>query len=481
MAREIVAMDYRGFDSATAYKICALAATPTDPESTTTFEALASHDQLSKVLVGRLSELIEEAGPKKKQHLKRRERLEQDLSEALGRYFTFHDVTQLTPELHAGDRLQAIRSYLQDFACANLCGAELKVIVVDDFFLSPLSYADPFRITNGELHTLEEVEDFLLQPLSDMGVEASAKVLHCYRKVTTTNGLVLQVGMGLSNGLLKDAKEFQVRSRAPYKTTAVVNSGLDKAAWINPAMPALVEVAEEGAFYNWLLLEAVRMNLHKAGAGGFEELQAHLVDDRVLFGLLRLSFGGAGEGRHGLTKHVLIHWVGPQVGAVRRGLCGAKYGEVSALFGGYCSVAFRHEANQLSDLRLEEIILKLQRLTVVDSVSGDGVAARISLEEYNMARAEELRRQEAQRTVTKTEPKRPKQVPFPGLELVEEPPAKAENGQAAPLPDLKTALRIVRDPKGHINWVLCGLPSRLPPSPCRAFAQMEVRSSRAAG
>ena len=39
MAREIVAMDYRGFDSATAYKICALAATPADPESTTTFEA----------------------------------------------------------------------------------------------------------------------------------------------------------------------------------------------------------------------------------------------------------------------------------------------------------------------------------------------------------------------------------------------------------------------------------------------------------
>lgn len=232
MAREIVAMDYRGFDSATAYKICALAATPADPESTATFEALASHDQLSKVLVGRLSELIQEAGPKchmvlssswrKKQHLKRRQRLELDLSEALGRYFTFHDVTQLTPELHAGDRLQAIRSYLQDFAGANLCGAgELKVIVVDDFFLSPLSYADPFRITGapgvpgGELHTLEEVEDYLLQPLGEMGIEASAKVLHCYRKVVTTNGLVLQVGMGLSNGLLKDAKEFLSNPNSP--------------------------------------------------------------------------------------------------------------------------------------------------------------------------------------------------------------------------------------------------------------------------
>lgn len=96
VAREIVAMDYRGFDSATAYKICALANAPADDaKNGTTFEALASQDQLSKVLVGRLSELIQDAGPKchvvlssswrKRQHLKRREKLELDLSEALDR------------------------------------------------------------------------------------------------------------------------------------------------------------------------------------------------------------------------------------------------------------------------------------------------------------------------------------------------------------------------------------------------------------
>lgn len=121
LAREIVNMDYRGFDSATAYKICALAATPTEPESESTFESLASQDQLSKVLVGRLSELIRDAGQKchvvlssswrKKQHMKRRLRLEQDLSEALGRYFEFDAFTQLSPELHAGDRLEVIRSW----------------------------------------------------------------------------------------------------------------------------------------------------------------------------------------------------------------------------------------------------------------------------------------------------------------------------------------------------------------------------------
>ena len=34
-------------------------------------------------------------------------------------------------------------------------------------------------------------------------------------QVTTSNGLVLQVGMGLSNGLLKDAKEFLSNPNSP--------------------------------------------------------------------------------------------------------------------------------------------------------------------------------------------------------------------------------------------------------------------------
>lgn len=227
---------------------------------------------------------------------------------------------------------------------------------------------------------------------------------------------------------------------------------------------ALQEVAQEG-FYDWLLLEPGRFCLFAAGSGGFEELQANLSHDRVLFGLLQLSFGvPPGDGRaRGLTKHVLIHWVGPGVGAVRRGLWGAKYGEVSALMSSYCSVAFRQEANHANELKLDEIILKLQRLTVVDSVCGDGVAARISLEEYNAARAEDLRRREA------TRPK-PKQAPAPAAPSGPTAPCAepVEAVQVRPLPDLKTAVCMVRDPKGHLNWALCGLPMRLPPTPCRA-------------
>ena len=109
------------------------------------------------------------------------------------------------------------RSYLQDFAASKetYSAQQLKVIVVDDFFLSPLSSMEPFRISGGQLCCVEEVEDFLLQPLVEMGIEAFAKVLRCYKKITTRNGLVLQVGIGLSNNLLKDGKEFLSSPASP--------------------------------------------------------------------------------------------------------------------------------------------------------------------------------------------------------------------------------------------------------------------------
>lgn len=97
---------------------------------------------------------------------------------------------------------------MQDFAAKEHLAKQLKVMVLDDFFLSPLSSKEPFHITGGQLCCVEEVEEFLLQPLGEIGIEAFAKVLHCYKKITTRNGLVLQVGIGLSNDLLKDGKEF---------------------------------------------------------------------------------------------------------------------------------------------------------------------------------------------------------------------------------------------------------------------------------
>jgi len=132
------------------------------------------------------------------------------------------------------------------------------------------------------------------------------------------------------------------------------------------ATEALLAVGSENGCCNWLLLEPKALNLHGAGVGGLEEMQTHLAEDKVLFGILRLSFGGA----FGLTKHVFVHWIGPRVGIVQRGLLNAKLASASALVNIHCSITFRREAHCLRDLDLENIISELRRLTVVDGVQG---------------------------------------------------------------------------------------------------------------
>ncbi|OLP78958.1 Drebrin-like protein [Symbiodinium microadriaticum] len=150
---------------------------------------------------------------------------------------------------------------------------------------------------------------------------------------------------------------------------------------------AMQEVASEEGFFNWVLIDPSRLCLYKAGQGGFDELQVanlvgrycavafrkeeHLASERVLFGVLRMRTV------HGLTKHVLVHWVGPGVSVMRRGLDSARHGQVANLVGRYCAVAFRKEVHCAADLR---------RLTVVDSTSGGSgqAASRISVEEYNI-------------------------------------------------------------------------------------------------
>jgi len=225
--------------------------------------------------------------------------------------------------------------------------------------------------------------------------------------------------------------------------------------------------AERGP-YNWVLLEPPKLTLHNAGYGGLEEMKEWLPTDKVLFGALRLSFGGP-QGRMnrngndftvgrtistGLTKHVLIHWVGPKVSAVRRGLANSKWQQAASLISQSCTVTFRREAHDLRDLELDHMVCELRRLTVVDSFGVNGALAnRINTEEYIAVLEEELR--ERRRSV-KSEPAE-----------VEEP--KRE------LPDPRTAVEAVRAASGAWNWVLLGcqktsaLPPSQFPSPCRAL------------
>jgi len=210
------------------------------------------------------------------------------------------------------------------------------------------------------------------------------------------------------------------------------------------AAQALRAVGAEVGPFNWVLLEPTKLELHACGAGGLEEMKKHLAEDKVLFGVLRLSFGGGAKraaltpstltptGASGgrLAKHVMVHWMGPGVGAVKRGRWNARAQEAATEIGRHCAVAFRREARREADLDLEDILRDLRRLTALDAA-----ALRLSAEGYFAALLEESRERDAQ---------------------ARREAARARGAAPHALPSLADAVAAVRAASGHLDWALCG-------------------------
>lgn len=246
---------------------------------------------------------------------------------------------------------------------------------------------------------------------------------------------------------------------------------------------ALRSVSADAGLHNWLLLEPAKLGLHSVGSGGLEDLKGHLDEDKVLFGVVRLSFGR--HARSGITKHFLVHWVGPAVSVVRRGVWNARLKTAAALLGAGCSLTFCRQAHRLADLQLEDVVAELRRLCVVDGVSADGIAAsRISIEEYRAALADEARERERQERARRrnsvqsdrklqAEPQVEEIQAAQAVHAVQAPEAKEAKHEVlhSPQPErqLQATLEEVRSATGSLNWVLIGWKrvAPLPPSPCR--------------
>jgi len=249
LARELCAAGYTGPEADTARRICALASHAAD--NLITFEALASQDHLSKVLLGRLSTLIEEAGNnchvvlssswRKRQHVGRRKLLEDGLAQCLGRPFAFDGVTGLLlPERHAGHRLAAIRLYLSEFAQKDLLAADCKVIVLDDFFLSPIA---GWECGSSRISDVMEAEAYLAEAVTSYTHAVGVKILHCYAEIAT-GGFSLQVGIGLSGSLLEEAKQF---------LNPLTSCHVESAELVKPP-PSAPSVMKEGAWSKFIQL-----------------------------------------------------------------------------------------------------------------------------------------------------------------------------------------------------------------------------------
>eukprot|EP00747_Dinoflagellata_sp_TGD_P187045 gnl/TRDRNA2_/TRDRNA2_44503_c0_seq1.p1 gnl/TRDRNA2_/TRDRNA2_44503_c0~~gnl/TRDRNA2_/TRDRNA2_44503_c0_seq1.p1 ORF type:complete len:483 (+),score=88.90 gnl/TRDRNA2_/TRDRNA2_44503_c0_seq1:66-1451(+) len=217
------------------------------------------------------------------------------------------------------------------------------------------------------------------------------------------------------------------------------------------ALEALKELGADKGHYNWVLLEPKKLELHNAGYGGLEELRSFVVDDQVLFGVVRLSFGCSTRTTACVTKHVFVHWVGPRVGAVQRGLMNGRLGRAVALVGSCCAITFRREAHSCQDLLLEDLVREVRCHSVVDRVAG-ATSSRISVEEYLKALEHEVKSQKAQENATV----------LPEIE----PPSPPVGAK----PELRTAVQTVRSSSGEWNWALFGVQKsepapRLPSTP----------------
>lgn len=250
---------------------------------------------------------------------------------------------------------------------------------------------------------------------------------------------------------------------------------------------AVRQVADANGRYNWLVLEPERFNLHNAGCAGFEEMRECLRMDKVLFGLLRLSFG---KEPHKITKWVFLHWTGPETPTVKRGRWIGRSVEAQEKLRRYVTLNHHHKANDNDDLNLSCIIDAVKRLTydAKDNLEYSPTARKSwkGLEEYmssvndHMARVVseslgpkstetgkdgELPRDSSESsssTANQEEEVGPLLSFHQGEALPEEEMAKAEVQEDPPsepvLPTLEYAVNMVQASGGQWNWVLvtCG-------------------------
>jgi len=175
--------------------------------------ACEGSSEVSDVLVGRLAGLIRAAGrdcavilsSSWRHDAKRVRDLECVISRRLGRFFTFHASTRPAAERCAADRLACIGSHIEAlFLTGQAGGKPLKVLVLEDFFISPL---DGWSCGRSQVSTPRDAEEFLLGCVPQ-DFQVSVKFVHTYDEWQTPYGLRLQLGTGLSLAHCRMAEAF---------------------------------------------------------------------------------------------------------------------------------------------------------------------------------------------------------------------------------------------------------------------------------
>jgi len=171
-----------------------------------TYTKLLSSSQLyaSETLVERLAQLISAAGNRRKivltsrwrlpQYAERVLQIEDAISTYLGKPFSFDDRTPPCQDTQVDQRLSLIGSYIAEHCNPSEQGQHVRVLVLEDFHATPLS---GWKCDGVSMSSAYAVEQYLRGRFKDPSA-ASVRLLHTYDEWKTKEGLLVQIGAGLT-------------------------------------------------------------------------------------------------------------------------------------------------------------------------------------------------------------------------------------------------------------------------------------------
>lgn len=261
----------------------------------------------------------------------------------------------------------------------------------------------------------------------------SARVLHLFGKADIT--LQVTSGKELPQRLYEALANGDDSGRTDVKEPVT-----ELPVGVQKADEALRALADESSSHNWILLEPTKLELHRAGCAGLDELKEWLPADKVMFGALRFSFPRT-HSAPPIVKYLFIHWIGPKVSVIRRGQWNSKLEGAALKMRSSFDCAFRKTAYTLEDLELPDLIDELGRVTCITSADTRQFSVDWYLEGLVLAR------QSVARPPTKVKP-----VPACGGD------APDSESQSPFKPFLRKsaqdAIQVVREHGRQLTWVL---------------------------
>lgn len=175
---------------------------------------------LADIFVKRLAELIKRTYPepevilsscwRQPSYRDKMESIRRQIGKALGREFRWGGVTPLRRESQPQDRLCSIGAFVANMTLEMKPLSEVRLLVLDDFFLTPFN---GWICDRAKISSVDDAEAYLLSCCQGPGT-VSVKVVNTYEELRTDGQQRLQAAFGLTPEHLEAAVDFFADSRS---------------------------------------------------------------------------------------------------------------------------------------------------------------------------------------------------------------------------------------------------------------------------